>query len=99
METKWVRIFEGDTLVEVDIQPGSKRSEILGFEPWRKRLKIAVRSPPDDGAANIELIELIAEEIGIKKAGVTILIGESRRHKTVKLRGDHVKKIRNFAED
>ena len=99
MEPEWVRESEGDTFVEVDIQPGSKRSEILGFEPWRKRLKIAVRSPPVDGAANVEVIELMAEEIGIKKADVSIVTGQSRRWKTVKLRGDYVNIIRNFAED
>jgi len=99
METKWVRIFEGDTLVEVDIQPGSKRSEIIGLEPWRGRLKIAVRSPPVDGAANVELMELLAREIGMKKTDISIVVGHSKRRKTIKLRGNKIAIIQKLIED
>ena len=99
MEPKWIWKSEGDTLIEIDIQPGSKRSEILGYEPWRGRLKIAVRSPPIDGAANVELIELLAKEIGMKKSDVSIAVGQRKRRKTVKLRGDKIAAIKKIIED
>ncbi len=86
-------------LVIQSIQPGSKRSEIIGFEPWRGRLKIAVRSPPVDGVANVELIELLAREIGMKKADVSIVVGHSKRRKTIKLRGDKIADIQKLIED
>ncbi|MFL2957145.1 MAG: DUF167 domain-containing protein [Candidatus Thalassarchaeaceae archaeon] len=99
MEPNWARESEGYTLVEIDVQPSSKRSEIIGLEPWRGRLKIAVRSPPVDGAANVELMELLAREIGMKKTDISIVVGHSKRRKTIKLRGNKIAIIQKLIED
>ena len=66
MTPEWVRLSGHKTLVEVDVQPGSKKAGVVGFEPWRGRLKVAVRSPPVDGAANTELLEILAASLGVK---------------------------------
>ena len=62
-------------------------------------MKIAVRSPPVDGAANVELMELLAREIGMKKTYISIVVGHSKRRKTIKLRGNKIAIIQKLIED
>ena len=48
---------------------------------WEARLT----SPPVDGKANAELIELVARHFGCPKAAVTIKAGASGRTKLIKV--------------
>ena len=98
MTPEWVRLSGRKTLVEVDVQPGSKQSGVVGFEPWRGRLKVAVRSPPVDGAANAELVEIIAESLGVKSSRVSVEAGATNRRKTIAILGDHVDSLKALKE-
>ena len=98
MTPEWVRLSGRKTLVEVDVQPGSKQSGVVGFEPWRGRLKVAVRSPPVDGAANAELIEIMAESLGVKSSRVSVEAGATNRRKTIAILGDHVDSLKALKE-
>ncbi|MDG1536300.1 MAG: DUF167 domain-containing protein [Candidatus Thalassarchaeaceae archaeon] len=98
MKPEWVRLSGRKTLVEVDVQPGSKQSGVVGFEPWRGRLKVAVRSPPVDGAANAELVEIIAESLGVKSSRVSVEAGATNRRKTIAILGDHVDSLKALKE-
>ena len=98
MTPEWVRLSGHKTLVEVDVQPGSKQSGVVGFEPWRGRLKVAVRSPPVDGAANAELVEIIAESLGVKSSRVSVEAGATNRRKTIAILGDHVDSLKALKE-
>ncbi len=98
MKPEWVRLSGRKTLVEVDVQPGSKRSCVLGFEPWRGRLKVAVRSPPVEGAANSEVVEIFAVSLGVKVGRVSIEHGVSNRRKTIAIKGDFVDSVKALAE-
>jgi uncharacterized protein (TIGR00251 family) len=44
-----------------------------------------VKSPPVDGKANLELIEVIARHFAVRKAQVTIKSGASARLKLVQI--------------
>lgn len=46
-----------------------------------------VKSPPVDGRANAELIELVARRFQCSKASVSILSGASSRIKLVRIEG------------
>ncbi len=46
-------------------------------------LKCSLKSPPEKGKANEELIRLIAEKLDLPRAGVDILLGKIARTKTV----------------
>lgn len=98
MTPEWVRLSGRKTLVEVDVQPGSKQSGVVGFEPWRGRLKVAVRSPPVDGAANAELVEIMAESLGVKSSRVSVEAGATNRRKTIAILGDHVDSLKALKE-
>jgi uncharacterized protein len=45
----------------------------------------SLKSPPVDGKANAELIALVAEQFGVRKAQVSIRVGAGGRRKLVKI--------------
>ncbi len=64
-------------------QPGARHAGVTGL--WNGRLKIAVRAPADDGRANHELIELLANLLCVPKNSLLLISGEKQRLKQVSL--------------
>ena len=74
--------FEGNAVVfRVQVVPRASRSEIVGEHNGSLRVRIA--APPVDGAANEELIKVLAKTVGVPKTAVTITSGQTARLKTV----------------
>jgi uncharacterized protein (TIGR00251 family) len=48
-------------------------------------LKIKLRSPPVDGAANDELVRLLSKEFGCAQSAVEIISGKASKTKRVRL--------------
>lgn len=71
--------------VNVKVQPRSSRKGIDGATG--DILKIRLTSAPVDGAANEQLIEVISEELNVKKSSVRIIRGLSSRHKVIEISG------------
>jgi uncharacterized protein (TIGR00251 family) len=67
------------------VQPRASRSEIVG--PHGDALKVRLAAPPVDGAANEELVRLLAREFKVPRSAVTIVSGQMSRRKTVKVEG------------
>ncbi len=67
----------------VRAQPGAKRSALVGL--WNGRLKIALRSPAEDGRANHELIEVLADALGLARRSLSLKSGEKNRLKEIVL--------------
>jgi uncharacterized protein (TIGR00251 family) len=65
--------------------PGASRSEIVGR--LGEALKVRVAAPPEGGKANREILELLAEKLGLPAAGVTLVSGPASAAKVVALRG------------
>jgi len=72
-------------IIEVKVDPRSSRKEIAGV--MDNVLKVKLTAPPVGGAANEQLIELLAEKYGVKKSNIIILRGGTSRRKTVKITG------------
>ena len=70
-------------VIDVRVIPRSSRSEIVGMHDGA--LKIRLCSPPVDGAANAELIKLLAKRCGVSRNDVTIVGGETARLKRIKI--------------
>ena len=71
--------------LRVKVKPGARHSA-LEQQPdgsWRAELK----APPVDGKANAELIALVAQQFGLRKAQVRIKSGAGGRMKLVELSG------------
>ena len=71
--------------LKVKAVPGASRSEIVGR--LGEALKVRVAAPPEGGKANREILELLAEKLGLPATGVTLVSGAASAAKVVALRG------------
>ena len=69
--------------IEVKVEPNAGTSLLRqeGDGSWRAQLK----SPPVDGKANAELIELVAKYFGCRRSAISLKSGASGRTKLVKI--------------
>jgi uncharacterized protein (TIGR00251 family) len=74
-----------ETVLNVRVIPRAKRSGVGGMrgDAWLIRLQ----APPVDGAANEELISVLAKLLDVPKRAVTIVAGERSREKRVRVAG------------
>src|SRR5436190_17953726 len=75
----------GGVLVAVRAQPGARKAGVLGEQAGA--LKLAVTAPPEDGRANVALVELLRDLLGLKRSQVELHSGSTRRNKKVLIRG------------
>lgn len=65
----------------VRAQPGARRSGVVGL--WNEHLKVALRSPAEKGRANDELLDVLAEALGLRPSQLAIARGEGARLKEI----------------
>jgi hypothetical protein len=65
-----------ELVIKAKITPKSGRCEIAGALA-DGTIKIKLKSAPEQGKANEELIELLAEELGIPKRNMAIISGHT----------------------
>jgi uncharacterized protein (TIGR00251 family) len=82
---KLVVTREGAVRFEVHAKPRARASRIVGVRD--DALVVQLAAPPVDGAANAELVELLASALSLPKRDVTLARGESGRVKLVEVRG------------
>jgi uncharacterized protein (TIGR00251 family) len=75
----------GKLVIELHVQPGAKRSEVVGMHG--ERIKIRLAAPAHDGRANAALIAFLAQELDIPKRNVCIEAGLGSRQKRVLVEG------------
>lgn len=73
-------------VLELHVQPGARRTEVVGMHGGR--IKIRLAAPASEGRANAALIEFLAEEFGVAKRDIRILSGMKSRDKRVVIEGD-----------
>ena len=78
-------IRDGRLIFNVQVVPRSSRSEVAGEH--NGSLRIRVTAPPVDGAANKEVIQVLAKAFKVSRNAVTILSGHSGRLKQVSIEG------------
>ena len=69
----------------VRVVPRASRSEIAG-EP-NGALRVRIAAPPVDGAANRELMRLLAKNFHLPPSAIEIVSGDSAKNKVVRLHG------------
>lgn len=71
--------------IPLKVIPGAPKNEVVG---WRGgALTIKLTAPPLGGRANRELTGFLARVLGVSPADVTLLQGETARHKLVLIAG------------
>ncbi len=71
--------------LDVRVIPRAARPGLAGTRDGA--LVVRVSAPPVEGAANAELIQVLAKELDVSKRQVTIVAGERGRMKRVKVEG------------
>jgi uncharacterized protein (TIGR00251 family) len=77
----WARSTYGQIVLQLHIQPGARRSQIVGVHG--QRLKIALQAPPVDGKANDALIRFLSDTLDIGRSRITLISGDTSREKNV----------------
>ncbi len=81
----WCRADKDGVVLDLHIQPGAKKTEIVGLHG--DALKIRLAAPPVDGKANAALIEFIAVKVGVGRTAVELVSGQASRAKRLHIRG------------
>jgi len=71
--------------IEIKVEPRGSKKAIAGV--LGNSLKVKLTAPPVEGAANEQLIELLADAFGVKKSAVRIVRGQSSKNKLVEIAG------------
>jgi uncharacterized protein (TIGR00251 family) len=76
---------EGAVIFSVKVQPRSSRSMIAGEHDGS--VKVNLKAPPVDGAANLECCKLFARTLGVPRTDVQIISGLRGKKKRVMVEG------------
>src|SRR5258708_35231469 len=76
---------EEGSVLAVRVQPGARKSGVKGEQAGA--LKLAVTAPPEGGRANVAVVELLAELLGVKRKQVELIVGPISRDKKFLIRG------------
>jgi uncharacterized protein (TIGR00251 family) len=72
-------------VLSVHVQPRAARTEVVGLHG--DAIKIRLKAPPVDGAANDELIRFVAERLGLPRTAVELVGGATGRAKRLRITG------------
>lgn len=72
-------------ILDVRVVPRASRSEIVGV--YDGALKVRIAAPPVDGAANAELVKVLAKSFQVGKGDVEIITGKAAKTKRCRIRG------------
>lgn len=82
----WIASVPDGVDIAVKAAPRSSKSGIDGLY-GTEALKVRIKAAPVDGKANRELVEVLADALGIAKSSVGIVSGPSSKHKRLRIHG------------
>lgn len=84
-------------VLTLHIQPRARREGIVGLHGGA--LKIALKAPPVDGAANASLIRFLAKKLGVSKSECELLTGHSSRAKRVRVPAECLERVKELVRE
>ncbi len=72
-------------IVEIKVVPQSGKNEWVLDKSGK--LKCYLKSPPERGLANKELVKILAQKLGVVQSAVELISGHTSRNKRVKIEG------------
>ena len=87
-------ISDKKATIEIHLQPGAKRNEIVGFKEGVLYAKVTAL--PQKGQANRALVELMAQTLGMPKSAIDIIRGQSSRSKVIAVQGLSGEEVREI---
>lgn len=74
---------DGSILIRVKAVPGASRDQVVGV--LGDRLKVKVAAPPEGGAANRAICEMLARDAGVRTAQVSVHSGFASAEKILRI--------------
>ena len=87
----WLKENKNTLTINIYVVPRSSKSEIIGI--YNNCLKIKLKSPPVDNAANEELVRFLAEKLNVPKKNIEIVKGYKQKKKIVCVVGCSIKTL------
>ncbi len=91
----WYEIKNSKVIFYIKAQPNSSKNKIAGI--LGDSLKINIKAPAVEGAANKELIKFLSKTFKIAKSDIEFVGGETSKRKRVKLPLNE--KVKEFIEE
>ena len=85
MIPSWLRQTAAGVELQLLVQPRASRDQLVGAQG--DELKVRLAAPPVDGAANAACCAFFARLCRLSRSRVTLVAGESSRHKRLLLDG------------
>jgi uncharacterized protein (TIGR00251 family) len=82
----------GSVRIEVHAKPRARKTRVVGVHG--DALSVAIAAPPLDGAANDEVVRVLAELFGVARGHVTLIRGATARMKLFDVTGTDVDAMR-----
>ena len=79
----WLVADDQGVTLRLHIQPGAKKTEVVGLHG--EALKIRLAAPPVDGKANACLIAFLSDQLGVARAAISLVSGDTSRAKRVRI--------------
>jgi len=76
--------LDGTVIIDIEVQPGSSRQGIVGYNEWRGKLQVAVKAEAQKGKANHAVCNVLEK---IFSAKVTVISGQTSRSKKINIQG------------
>ncbi|NLX48134.1 MAG: YggU family protein [Euryarchaeota archaeon] len=80
--SKCLRPSADGSEMDIIVTPNSTSPGVQGVDPWRHRLVVKVRAPPEGGRANEEVEDTLSSLMGV---AVTVVRGHTQRMKVVRI--------------
>ena len=79
-----IKKHESGVTINLFVTPNAEKCIFpVGYNKWRKRIKIKVCSSARDNKANIEIVKTIAEHFNKSDRKISIISGGKKREKTI----------------
>ena len=77
--------LDGAVVLDVEVQPGSSRQGVTGYNEWRARLTVAVRAEAKQGQANQALVHVLASQFGLETGQIEVRTGFRSKQKSLRV--------------
>lgn len=86
----------GIAILQVRVIPRSSKTEFVGEH--NGAIKVKLKSPPIDGAANEELLRFLSKTLGVPRSNIELVSGQTSRTKTLRIIGSPKTVIDRFLQ-
>ena len=78
-------VWDDHVLIRVKAVPGSSINKIV--DATEEYLRIKIKAPAVEGAANAELVKFLAKSLRVSKSDIRIVRGDTSKIKTLRIAG------------